>query len=254
MLPAHTSHFLQPLDVVVFQPLKHFHAKAVDDATRRGCSSFDKVEFLHAIDGIRKNTFKRNTILSAFRLTGLVPFNPSIVLHKIEEFQPPAAFQPQSGRFQTPSEDEFDDPETPMTTRGLEKLSLRLKAAEEGSLSRRKAIQDKFIKGALIQSKAGAALKTTLKENTAYGEARRLRHQRSQGWLQTGGTLSVADARDMKLQKETEGGRGRDRAARRENQLQRRLYDEQQKFKRLVESLPEELRPSESSESESDEI
>ncbi|KAF7511100.1 hypothetical protein GJ744_005331 [Endocarpon pusillum] len=141
-----------------------------------------------------------------------------------------------------------------MTTRGLKKLSLRLRAAEEGSPSRQKAIQEKFIKGALIQSKAGAVLKTTLKENTTYAEAHRLRHQRGQGWLQTGGTLSVEDAREMKLQKETEGGRGRDRAARRENELQRKLYDEQQKFKRLVESLPEELRPSESLESELDEL
>jgi len=32
-LPPHTTHLLQPLDVVVFQPLKHYHAEAIDYAT-----------------------------------------------------------------------------------------------------------------------------------------------------------------------------------------------------------------------------
>ncbi|RPB02209.1 hypothetical protein L873DRAFT_1674099, partial [Choiromyces venosus 120613-1] len=32
-LPPHTILILQPLDVVVFQPLKHFHAEVIDYAT-----------------------------------------------------------------------------------------------------------------------------------------------------------------------------------------------------------------------------
>lgn len=31
-LPPHTTHLLQPLDVVCFQPLKHYHVEAVDNA------------------------------------------------------------------------------------------------------------------------------------------------------------------------------------------------------------------------------
>ncbi len=31
-LPPHTTHLLQPLDIVCFQPLKHYHAEAVDNA------------------------------------------------------------------------------------------------------------------------------------------------------------------------------------------------------------------------------
>src|SRR2546421_1481481 len=40
-LPPHATHLLQPLDVGVFQPYKHWHAEAVDDATRSGCTSFN---------------------------------------------------------------------------------------------------------------------------------------------------------------------------------------------------------------------
>src|SRR5438270_733991 len=43
-LPPHTTHFLQPLDVVCFQPLKHYHVEAIDRAVRTGDSDFSKYE------------------------------------------------------------------------------------------------------------------------------------------------------------------------------------------------------------------
>jgi len=60
--PPHTAHILQPLDVVVFQPHKHYHTKALDVAVRDGCTRFNKVEFLSAIDEIRRQTLKESTI------------------------------------------------------------------------------------------------------------------------------------------------------------------------------------------------
>ena len=61
-LPPHSSHLLQPLDVVVFQSYKHYHAEAVERATCTGCGNFDKCEFLDTIDTIRQQTFKSSTI------------------------------------------------------------------------------------------------------------------------------------------------------------------------------------------------
>ncbi len=46
-LPPHATHLMQPLDVVVFEPYKHHCLKAVDLATRTGCSDFNRTEFLH---------------------------------------------------------------------------------------------------------------------------------------------------------------------------------------------------------------
>jgi hypothetical protein len=66
VLPPYTSYILQPLNIIVFQLFKHFHAKAVDDATCIGCSDFNKLEFLVAIDEIRQYTFKKHSILSSF--------------------------------------------------------------------------------------------------------------------------------------------------------------------------------------------
>ena len=83
-VPPHTTHILQPLDVV-FQPYKHFHAEEIDAATRTGCSDFNKLELLAALTSIREQTFKKTTVLSAFRQTVLIPFNPEIVLSKLSE-------------------------------------------------------------------------------------------------------------------------------------------------------------------------
>ncbi|KAE8183083.1 hypothetical protein CF328_g8303 [Tilletia controversa] len=57
-LPPHSSHFLQPLDVAVFQPYKHWHRDAIDKATRTGCTSFGKTEFLAALNSIRLAALK----------------------------------------------------------------------------------------------------------------------------------------------------------------------------------------------------
>ena len=95
-LPAHSSHLLQPLDVVVFQPYKHYHPEAVEAATRTGCGDFDKAEFLDTIDTIRQQTFKSSTIQSAFGATGLIPYDPDIVISKLRESVIPPSHQLES--------------------------------------------------------------------------------------------------------------------------------------------------------------
>ena len=86
-LSPHSSYLLQPLDVVVFQPYKHYHTEAVKAATSSRCSEFDKVEFLDRIDSICQQTFKTSTICAAFRATGVIPYNPDIVISKFGEAQ-----------------------------------------------------------------------------------------------------------------------------------------------------------------------
>ena len=65
--PANLTHLLQPLDVVVFQPLKHYHAQALDCLVRDETTQITKLESLGAIQDIRKKAFKESTIRSASR-------------------------------------------------------------------------------------------------------------------------------------------------------------------------------------------
>jgi hypothetical protein len=68
-----------------------------------GCTDFNKVEFLNAIDSIRSATFKKRTILRSWELAGLVPYNPEIVMQNVEVRRP-----------RTPSPaPELDEPTTP---------------------------------------------------------------------------------------------------------------------------------------------
>ena len=47
--PPHITHLLQPLDVVCFQPLKHYHAQAVDNVVQTGDAEFTHVKILWLI-------------------------------------------------------------------------------------------------------------------------------------------------------------------------------------------------------------
>jgi hypothetical protein len=64
-LSAHSIYLWQSLDVVVFQPLKHWHAEAVKEAMAHEYETFFKVEFLNAFNSFRKQAFKKSIILSA---------------------------------------------------------------------------------------------------------------------------------------------------------------------------------------------
>lgn len=94
VFPPHSTHLLQPLNVNVFGPYKHFHAKAVAESVRDGSFEFDKQDFLQHLRGIRHNTFKCFTIQSAFAKTGIWPYNPQVVLSKLPHVQEPTPSTP----------------------------------------------------------------------------------------------------------------------------------------------------------------
>src|SRR2546423_9710957 len=78
--PPHTTHLLQPLDVGVFSPYQHNYGRAVDNAVRGGLTGINKAIFLQLLKTAREETMKPRTIRSAFKSTGLIPFNPQRVL------------------------------------------------------------------------------------------------------------------------------------------------------------------------------
>ena len=82
-LPPHFKYLTQPLDVAYFQPYQHYHSDAIDATMRIGIPEFGKLDFLASLTTMRAKTFKKSTILLVFRKTGLIPYNPEIVLQKI---------------------------------------------------------------------------------------------------------------------------------------------------------------------------
>ena len=189
-LPPHSSHLLQPLDVVVFQPYKHYHAEAVEAATRMGCGDFNKIEFLDKIDSIRQQTFKPSTIQSAFRATGLIPYDPSIVISKLREAAPPPpprSVQPSGS-----------GPSMPLTI-------ATLKAQGEELLHDAKNMSPDFqnrlklvLQGGLALAQSGALAMEHM-ENTQAAEKARSERRKAQNrrQIQNGGVLYADEARDI---------------------------------------------------------
>ncbi len=88
-LPPHSTHLTQPLDVGCFQPFKHYHAEAIDDAIWSGSEDFGRLELLAKFQFMRTQTFKKSIIKPAFKNTRLIPNNPEIVLQKIRALPKP---------------------------------------------------------------------------------------------------------------------------------------------------------------------
>jgi hypothetical protein len=65
--------------------MKYYHVEAINRTVRLSDTKFPRAEFLSAFNGIRKDTFKKITIYSVFRKTGLIPFNPNVVIKRMRE-------------------------------------------------------------------------------------------------------------------------------------------------------------------------
>jgi hypothetical protein len=92
--PGHLTHVLQPLDVGVFQPYKHWHKKAVQHAMRNLDLDYNVASFMRDMQEIRAETFKKGTIHSAFRKAGIWPISCKTALQKMKTYAPPENLEP----------------------------------------------------------------------------------------------------------------------------------------------------------------
>jgi hypothetical protein len=101
ILPPHTSHMTQPLDVGVFGPLKKVMAAKIAPLISTGISRIQKVEWLSAFAQAHAQVFNAQNIQGGFRGTGIVPFDPLKVHGRLPQRSP----TPIQTRQSTPSID-----------------------------------------------------------------------------------------------------------------------------------------------------
>ena len=198
-MPPNLTHVLQPLDVVVFQPLKHYHAKALDLMVRDGLINITKLEFLSCIQQVRLQAFKESTIRSAFRKTGIFPFNPQVVLQCLEARQartptPPPNSEPHSSPFRTP-----------LTLRQINKVAEKLEIVLEEDESLDPDFShdlSRFIRGSLSLATELVQTKRDLGRTKMAERIQKQRKAMKNIQLQSGGVLSVAQGREMVQQRE----------------------------------------------------
>src|SRR5271156_6401631 len=73
LLPPHSSHLLQPLDIGVFSPLKRAISTEVSCFVRSGVRRIQKVEWLERFIEARKYGITKENIIAGWRGAGLFP-------------------------------------------------------------------------------------------------------------------------------------------------------------------------------------
>jgi hypothetical protein len=83
-MPPHSSHLLQPLDVVSFSVLKRAYSCEIEALIRHYINYITEIGFLPAFKAAFERSFTSANICSAFRGAGLVPLQPDVVLSKLD--------------------------------------------------------------------------------------------------------------------------------------------------------------------------
>jgi DDE superfamily endonuclease len=87
VLPPHSTHRLQPLDVGLFSPLARAYTKALDTFTHEGLGwvSMTKRMFWKIFEQAWKASFTEKNIKRAFEKTGIWPLQPSITVKQLQK-------------------------------------------------------------------------------------------------------------------------------------------------------------------------
>lgn len=84
--PSHLTHALQPLDVGVFRPWKHWHMIAVQRAIRTLDFDYSITSFMRDMAWIRDKTMQPHTIINAFKNSGMWPISAKAGIKKMRAY------------------------------------------------------------------------------------------------------------------------------------------------------------------------
>jgi hypothetical protein len=93
ILPPHSTHTLQLLDVVMFKPLSTAYSKELTTHLHngQGLTSIKKADFFHLFWKAWISTLTQELILRSFDATGISPFQPNVILQRFAEDTPEAS-------------------------------------------------------------------------------------------------------------------------------------------------------------------
>ena len=84
ILPTHSSHLTQPLDVGLFSPLQHNYSKLVINWSRgTGYPALYKSDFWSLLHKAKEQTYTSANIKGVWRGAGLVPYNKVKILSRL---------------------------------------------------------------------------------------------------------------------------------------------------------------------------
>ena len=96
LLPPHSSHLMQPLDVGVFFPLKQAMGGFLDEIYRTGISRIQKAEWFECLIKARAKAVNKKNIEGGWRGAGIYPMDQLKVLDKLPQSAVQQLFPPSS--------------------------------------------------------------------------------------------------------------------------------------------------------------
>jgi hypothetical protein len=199
-MPPHSSHLLQPLDVGCFAPLKRAYSREVEDLIRHHINYITKLEFLPAFKIAFTRAFTTANICSAFQGAGLIPFQPDVVLLKLDV------------QLRTPTPPTIVEApweaRTPSNVRELEAQStlIRERVQRHKSSSPASIIEaiNQLKKGAEVMMLSAELMRDRITSLEKANEAASKRKQRKRKRIQREGVLTKGDGEDLLAQREAE--------------------------------------------------
>jgi len=212
-MPPHSSHILQPLDVGCFAPLKRAYSKEIRVLATNHVSHIDKKAFIASFAKVFEPAFSKANIQSSFRATGLVPYNPLVVLSKLE-IKPRTPTPPAPGTTQW-------NPKTPSNATEVEAQSTlirdRIQRHQGSSPTPILEMVEQLRKGTEMILHSQTLLAARVLQLEASNRTASERKSRKRKRIQAGGDLSKEQAEDIitqldvgaQVEEETREGRAR---------------------------------------------
>jgi hypothetical protein len=180
-IPSHSSHILQPLDVVCFSPLKLKYSQRVRDLARRRVYHINKEGFLPAFKDAFLDVFTYDNCKKAFEASGLVPLDAQVVLDRLNvrlNTPPPVALPETPWQSRTPSNTYEFGSQSKLIRESFVRSPT---SAQEGFLKLVKGAEEMLHENVLIKARV-RELEEQLAEITKRKSRKRKR-------IQTGGTV-----------------------------------------------------------------
>ena len=94
ILPAHTSHILQPMDVGCYGPFQRMYNAECHKFTRQSSCTITRYDICELASKIYSRALSSENLQSAFKKAGIFPFNPSVI--SVDSVKPAEVFNLES--------------------------------------------------------------------------------------------------------------------------------------------------------------
>ena len=85
VLPAHSTHFTQPLDIGLFGPLQRYYGVLLAEWFKGGYPAISREDFIPLLQQARERTYTIQNIKGAWAGAGLVPYDRRRVQSRLDK-------------------------------------------------------------------------------------------------------------------------------------------------------------------------